>query len=385
MVRLGVSVYPEQETIEEIEQYLQLASKYGFSKVFTSMFSVPGTKEEVFDYFKNFTEIAHKYNMIVCGDCNTEFFKKMEASEKNLKIFKEMDIDVIRMDMSYMDHRDVELINNDYGIGIEMTAAMWKPIELAIKNGANPENFAACHNFYPERYTGADLASVKDINQRLRDLNVKCAIFISSNVEGAHGPWPVQNGLPTLEDHRWMDVDKQVKHLIAMGNIDEILFGNAFASEDEFRSIYKVVNEAFIDLPKDTSLGLLADYLPHGKMTRIPFGIHLESGVTDIEKKILYDSIHNSAEYTYYMLRSRWGRIKYLNQEIPVRSCNQEVYHRGDVVIVNDNLKHYRGELQVVLKDMKVDGQRNLLGHLPEDEMILLDEITLGSPFCFME
>ncbi len=49
---LGVSVYPEQVSMEEIDAYLALASKYGFKKVFTSMFSVEGTKEEVFAYFK---------------------------------------------------------------------------------------------------------------------------------------------------------------------------------------------------------------------------------------------------------------------------------------------------------------------------------------------
>lgn len=38
---LGVSLYPEQESIEEIENYLTMASRYGFTKIFTSMFSVP--------------------------------------------------------------------------------------------------------------------------------------------------------------------------------------------------------------------------------------------------------------------------------------------------------------------------------------------------------
>ena len=31
MIQLGVSLYPEQETAEQIENYLQLARKYGFS------------------------------------------------------------------------------------------------------------------------------------------------------------------------------------------------------------------------------------------------------------------------------------------------------------------------------------------------------------------
>ena len=62
---LGVSLYPEQESMEEIENYLTMASRYGFTKIFTSMFSVPGTKEEVFDYFKNFCDLAHKHGMKV--------------------------------------------------------------------------------------------------------------------------------------------------------------------------------------------------------------------------------------------------------------------------------------------------------------------------------
>ena len=75
MIKLGVSLYPEQETLEDIDSYLKMASKYGFEKVFTSMFSVLGTKEEIIKYFSDFCEIAHKYNMVVSGDCNAEFFK----------------------------------------------------------------------------------------------------------------------------------------------------------------------------------------------------------------------------------------------------------------------------------------------------------------------
>ena len=111
---LGVSLYPEQESMEEIENYLTMASRYGFTKIFTSMFSVPGTKEEVFDYFKNFCDLAHKHGMKVSGDCNTAFFKKMGASESDISIFKEMGIDIIRMDLPYFDQRDVTLINNPY-------------------------------------------------------------------------------------------------------------------------------------------------------------------------------------------------------------------------------------------------------------------------------
>lgn len=47
MITLGVSLYAEQETLEEIDNYLSKASAYGFNKEFTSMFPVPGSKEEI--------------------------------------------------------------------------------------------------------------------------------------------------------------------------------------------------------------------------------------------------------------------------------------------------------------------------------------------------
>ena len=42
MIQLGVSLYPEQETAEQIDAYLTLARRYGFTRVFTSLFSVQG-------------------------------------------------------------------------------------------------------------------------------------------------------------------------------------------------------------------------------------------------------------------------------------------------------------------------------------------------------
>ena len=382
---LGVSLYPEQESMEEIDNYLSLASKYGFTKIFTSMFSVPGTKQEVFDYFKNFCDLAHKYGMKVSGDCNTNFFKQMGASESDISIFHEMGVDIIRMDLPYFDERDVTLINNPYNIKIEITSAMVDAVRLALKNGANSQNFATCHNFYPERYTASDLESIRKINKELADLGISSAVFISSNEENTHGPWPVHDGLPTVEDHRWIPAELQLRHWISVGDVDEILFGNAFASEEEFKAIKHVMDEAYIDIPKNESFGFLSEFLPSGPTERVPFKVVMEEGVSDIEKEALYSVYHQCGETPYYMIRSRWTRAFYSKTSIPERKCDQDYYHRGDIVIVNDNLAHYRGEVQIVLKDMKVDGQRNLIGHIPSEDHILLNEITPGKSICFLK
>lgn len=160
MVTCGVSLYPEQEKLEDIENYLNMASHYGFTKVFTSLFSVEGSREEVIDYFKKLTALAHRRNMKVCGDCNTAFMKKMGADEKNLKVFKEMGIDSIRMDVPYGDERDVALINNAEGIDIEMSNVFVEAIEKAVKNGADIKRMKVCHNFYPQKYSAPSLEAV---------------------------------------------------------------------------------------------------------------------------------------------------------------------------------------------------------------------------------
>lgn len=384
---LGLSLYPEQEKIEDIDRYLQLASRNGFTKIFTSMFSVEGSREEIINYFKDFCAIAHKYDMKVSGDCNSTFMEKMGANEHDLSIFKEIGIDIIRMDFSYNDERDALLINNKEGIEIEMSTGFIEVVEKAIANGADPSRISTCHNFYPQRYSAPSLTSLMGINDYWHDKKIPVAFFISSQVEGSHGPWPVSNGLPTCEEHRTLSLAAQLKHCIALKNIDEVRIGNAYASEEELIEINKVMNKAYIHVDKNPELGFFADYLPHGDLVRIPFKIQLEEEITDIEKEIVFDyPVHcDMGDCLNYMLRSRFTRFLYKDACIPERKCSKKFYTRGDVVIVNDNLKHYRGEVQIVLKDMEVDGQRNLIGRISEEELIVLDEMKAHDIFTFME
>lgn len=57
------------------------------------------------------------------------------------------------------------------------------------------------------------------------------------------------------------------------------------------------------------------------------------------------------------------------------------MFTKGDILVVNDNLAHYRGELEIVLTEIPNDGERNLVGHVKEEELALLDFITPGQHF----
>ena len=105
------------------------------------MFSVSGTKEEIIAYFKDFTKIVHKYGMIVSGDCNSELFHRLEATETDLSVFKDIGVDILRMDFSFNDKSDATLINNKEGIKIEMSTILLMSLKQLLKMELNQKIF----------------------------------------------------------------------------------------------------------------------------------------------------------------------------------------------------------------------------------------------------
>ena len=138
MIKLGISLYPEQETTEKIEEYLMLAAQCGFTSVFTSLFSVEGSNEEIISYFRNLSEVVHRHGMTVCGDCNARFFNIIGASPDDLSVFRKMGLDILRLDLMFNDERDVKIVNNDQGLDIQLNASTIDAVERILENGGDP-------------------------------------------------------------------------------------------------------------------------------------------------------------------------------------------------------------------------------------------------------
>lgn len=82
-----------------------------------------------------------------------------------------------------------------------------------------------------------------------------------------------------------------------------------------------------------------------------------------------------------YMIRSTWPRVTFKDESVP--ADNTHDLKRGDVVILNDGYQQYKGELHIVLKDMPNDGRKNVIGHLPEYEHVLLNYVEPWKVFSF--
>ena len=385
MIQLGVSLYPEQETPEEIENYLTLAQKYGFTKVFTSLFSVEGTREEIIRYFKNLCDAAHNHGMEVYGDCNARFFMEIGASPEDLSVFKEIGIDVLRLDLMFNDDRDVAIVNNDQGLGVQLNASLVKSVKRILDLGGDSKRIIGSYNFYPLRNTGADSESVYQANQFFHENGMKTQIFISSNVKGSHGPWPVSDGLPTIEENRDMPIGLQIRHMEAL-KCDEVIIGNAFASEEELQEAAETLKQIYV-YGEDRPFYFpgLRNEIPIGDIERVPLCIDLAEDITDIEKELLFEfTKHNTSEYTHLIIRSRWGRFDYRPIPIPVRKCDKSYFEAGDVVIINGSVPRYKAEVHIVRKRIRNDGTQNYAGRIVPEEMFLLDYLKHGVCFGFI-
>lgn len=360
MHKLGISVYPEHSTKEKDEAYMKMAASYGFTRLFTCLLSVEKSREETIEEFTAFTDTAHGLGFEVSVDTNPEVFAHLGAKPMDLKVFADMHVDIVRLDGHFDDFQDMAITHNPEGIKIEFNGSSDTSVDHLLRHGADIHNMTVCHNFYPERYTGLGWKTFMGFNRKWKSLGLHTAAFVSSNNENTYGPWPVYAGLPTCEADRGLPIDVQVRHLLASNVIDDILIGNAYATEEELKAMSQV------------------------DLTKITFKIDTQEGIGKEENHILYDYLHaGRTDASDYIIRSARPRIDYRTTLIPARTSTQKAYHRGDVVIVNDNLAHYRGELQIVLMDIVNDGERNFIGRIPEEEMIILDLLEKNPDFLF--
>ena len=82
-----------------------------------------------------------------------------------------------------------------------------------------------------------------------------------------------------------------------------------------------------------------------------------------------------------YIIRTLEGRLFMRNEDIQV--FNTVDIKRGDIMIENNLYGQYKGEVQIALKDMKNSGRTNVVGHIKDFEVFLIDYIKPGQSFSF--
>ena len=383
MTTLGVSVYPEMRPMDQIRAHLSVAAKHGVTRVFSSMFSMPGTREEVLRTFAQLNDAAHEHGMRVSLDVNPDCMQRMGATPANLSVFAKIGADILRMDGAYGVDDNLLMLKNPYGMSIEYNASALEPglIAALVERGAPQERILACHNFYPQRYTGFRWSKFCQVNAQLRAAGVRVGAFVASHAPNTHGVWDATCGLPTVEQLRDYPADLQARILAAAGTTD-VFFGNAYASEDELAAVHEALAPTkphFVSDVHRIMVDGFASYAGYDLDLSRQVKVRVEPlyDLTDVEKAILFDffphvDMGDSSEWIW---RSRMPRMFFEEETIAPRRYPLREFQPGDVVMVNNNYKHYAGEVQVVLRPLNNDGTRNLVGRIDPQEFTLFDVI----------
>lgn len=361
--RLGISLYPEYSSDEQCMSYLETASKHGFQVLFLALIGIKKDFQSVLERYQLLTSHAKNLGYEICADVNPMVLQAMGANIRffegplDLHLFSKLQIDILRLDLGMSDLEEAFLSKNQEKIKICLNgAAKNDHVGHVLGAGADAQMLLGCCNYYPHRYTGITLSSFEQAAANWKKHNLRLMAFVSSNAPGAFGPWPVTEGLPTLEMHRDWPIEIQTMHYLMMGTVDDIIIGNCFASEAELSAM---AEKAAAD--KITFRAKPAEGLPESMKQRL----HMQLSVRG-----------DQSEYLIRSLESRMDRTE-------VEPFHTVDIFPGDLLIDNKLYGQYAGEVQIALKNMKNSGRTNVVGHIIEEELDLLHYLKGGQAFGF--
>lgn len=362
MRKLGISIYPEKSNLKEIKSYIKKASNIGASRIFSCLLSVNKDKELIKKEFLEIHNYAKKLGYEIFLDVNPRVFKELDISYNDLKFFKELNADGIRLDMGFTGLEESLMTFNPYNLKIEVNMSNFTHmIDTVMDYKPNVYNLYGCHNFYPHNYSGLNIDFFEKCSLKFKKYGIRTASFIGSTQKKSYGPWEISEGLCSLEIHRNIPIDVQLKHTIALEYIDDILISNCFPTNEEMEKLSKV------------------------RLDMVNFRVELIEKIPEIEKSIILDELHfNRGDKNDYMIRSTQSRVKYKGHKFKIFNA-QENIKRGDIIIESSEYGHYAGELQIALKDMKNSGKSNVVGKIVDEEQFILDYIKPWQKFRLCE
>lgn len=351
----GFSVYfGLDNTKEENIDLLKDAHRLGFTRIFTSL-HIPEANYDVLKVeVREFFALAKEYNMDIISDISPNTFKFLDLENMDLKGLKDMGVKTIRIDFGYTEEEISIMSKNEYGIKIQLNAStitkeFFKTLD---KFSPNYENIDALHNFYPRVGTGISEECMIRKNEILKERGIKVCAFVQSNNRKRS---PMKDGLPTLEDHRDIDVKLASNHLFAIGN-DCVFIGDSLPSQQEL-----------IDL---------------SSLDKDCVELRINSKTDDsVCTKLLENKYSSRTDSARDAIRASESRLLLGNNKI--KSYNTVDKKYGDITIDNERYLRYMGELQILLVNQQKDERTNVVASVLQEDFYLLKYIVEGKKFCF--
>jgi len=181
MKKLGISVYPEKQDKDEIINYIDLAKKYSFSRLFTSLLQVNNeNKNEVIDKMTEICNYAKNKGFDVVVDISPAIFQILDIKLPDTSFFDKLGATTIRLDANFDGLVEKEILKkSNLNLEINITTPT-KFVNLLEKLNLPKDRLFASHNFYPQMYSGIGEKYFLETTKNFKHLGYKTAAFITS-------------------------------------------------------------------------------------------------------------------------------------------------------------------------------------------------------------
>lgn len=341
MFKKGVSIFTglKDYSLDDNLKYLHLAHQEGYEIVFSSCHI--NEASIAIDELQKVIDETCRLGMKLSLDISKPMYDKL-ILPKNLY--------ALRLDYGFSEEDMIQMTNTG-NFKIELNASTVSKARLLklIEKGLNPSNIRMSFNYYPKLHTAHSIDFCKEVVKFCHELNISVGAFLPSSF--GKRP-PMYEGLPSVEKHRKMELDLAIEEFKAIG-VDEILFGDAYASIDELKT-----------LSFHQTDHLLVKFIPYEGFDKFSY---LE-GTFKIRRDISPELLRISSKRTN-------------DNILPFNTIERKKY---DVTIDNDGFLRYKGEVNIVMMDLEKDERVNVVGKINTTEVVL-KEIEMGKEFTFIK
>ena len=127
MYDCGVTVYPDYQSLQEIELYLRECKKLGYTRMFTCMqlgdYGFENGKHSNDPIFKELFKLTKNVGMLTSADITDKVFEIYGATVSDLSAFHKVGLDILRLDGGFSTDQIIEMARNKLNIKIELNAS----------------------------------------------------------------------------------------------------------------------------------------------------------------------------------------------------------------------------------------------------------------------
>lgn len=329
-IEFGISIYLSTD-IEMNSEYLLKAKEVNSSFVFTTI-NMPEENDELKKDISKVVDLCKKNKMKLIVDINAN-------SKKYIKDYENV---YYRIDDGLSNDEIIALAKNNYVV-LNSTTLDEEDLKYFKLKGVDFSKLYSLHNYYPKVYTGVSLKFLKKRNEIYKKYGLKTMAFIPGDLKRG----PIFEGLPTVEEHRYMDILQASLELIA-NDTDVILLGDLNIEEENWERL---------------------KYLLKGI---VPLRIN---------KNILKNRIfENRKDYSNYVVRNIKRNVV-LDTIVEI----DKNIEKGDILVTDEKGLRYKGDLEIALKNLnKLNDGRRIVASVIDKDKGLLDYLSIINKFIFI-